>query len=118
MRFYFDIDNELFEDEFGINFQEAVKNGVIESITDIIYNQETSLNRWGSEISQQLKKLISDNSKEICNTVIEKVTEHVLKMKAIKDTTPKASEFAVLNKENVAYFEEMIDKAIARRFGK
>ena len=118
MRFYFDIDDELFEDEFGLNFQEAVKSGVVESIADIIYNQETSLDRWHSEVSQQLKKLIADNSKEICNTVIEKVTEHVLRMKTIKDTTPRASEFAALNKENVAYFEEMIDKAIAKRFTK
>ena len=32
MRFYFDIDDELFEDEFGLSFQEAMKERIVERI--------------------------------------------------------------------------------------
>ena len=50
--------------------------------------------------------------------VIERVAEKVAKKKAIVAITPKASEIAAADKDNVAYFEQMIDMAIARKFGK
>ena len=116
MRFYFDIDDALFTDECGIDFKEAVKESAIQSVADAIYDYETDVNKLCTEARKAVAKLISDNSKEICASVIERVTDHVLKMKMVKENTPRASEFATLNKENIAYFEEMIDKAIAKKF--
>ena len=118
MRFYFDIDDALFEDEYGIDFKEAVKNGVVESITEMIYNRETDADSWYSAMHKQIEDLIKTNSKEICEAVIERVTANVERKKTIKEITPSASELAAMDKENVAYFEQMIDRAIAKRFGK
>ena len=50
--------------------------------------------------------------------VVERVSDKIAKKRAIVELTPKASEIAAVDKDNVAYFEEMIDRAIARRFGK
>lgn len=46
------------------------------------------------------------------------MTEKIAAKKAVVAMTPKVSEIAAMDKDNVAYFEQMIDKAIARRFGK
>ena len=50
--------------------------------------------------------------------IVERVAAKVAKKKAIVAITPKASEIAAADKDNVAYFEQMIDRAIAKRFGK
>ena len=116
MRFYFDIDDNLFTDVYGVDFKEAVKECAVESVAEKLYNDTTNMNDLFSEVRKEVNKIIVANSGKICDTVIERVTEHILKMKMIKENVPKASEFAALNKENVAYFEEMIDKAIAKKF--
>lgn len=118
MRFYFDIDDELFEDEYGIDFKETVKNGVVQSITEMIYSHSTDAQSCYSVISKQIENLIKTNAKEICEAVVDRVAADITRRKVIRDITPKASELASADKENIAYFEQMIDKAIAKRFGK
>lgn len=49
--------------------------------------------------------------------VVERVADKIAKKKSIVALTPKASELAAADKDNVAYFEQMIDRAIARKFG-
>lgn len=118
MRFYFDIDDSAFEDEYGVDFRQAIKNGVVDALADEIYNHETDVNRWYSEVKQKIDELVKSRQNEICEMIVERVSEKIANKKALVAITPKASEIAAIDKENIAYFEQMIDKAIAKRFGK
>ena len=118
MRFYFDIDDGEFEEEYGVDFRRAVKNGAIDALAEQIYDNETDTDRWYSEVKNQIDKLVKSKQNEICEKIIERVAEKIANKKAIVAITPKVSEIAAIDKENVAYFEQMIDKAIAKRFGK
>ena len=118
MRFYFDIDESEFADEYGIDFKDAIKNGVVKEIALWVYNDEANADRWRSEVKNQIDALIKSNQKVICEMVVERVSEKVAHKKAIAAITPKVSELASIDKSNIEYFEQMIDKAIAKRFGK
>lgn len=118
MRFYFDIDESEFEDEYGLSFQQAVRRGAVEALADMVYNAETDVDRWYSEVQLQIKELVKSKQDEICEKIVERVADKVAKKKAIVAITPKASEIAAADKDNVEYFKIMIDEAIARRFGK
>ena len=56
--------------------------------------------------------------RNIKDMVVERVAEKIAKKKALAAMTPKVSEIAAMDKDNIAYFEEMIDKAIAKKSGK
>lgn len=118
MRFYFDIEDYEFEEEYGVNFNETVKNGAINAVAEWIYNESIDPDRFRSEVKKQIDDIIKSRQDEICEKVIERVADKIAKKKAIVELTPKASEIAAVDKDNIAYFEEMIDKAIARKFGK
>lgn len=118
MRFYFDIDEDEFKDEYGPGFQEVIVNGVIREVAQEIYNDGTDIDLWYSDINKQIKELFKSKQDELCEMIVERVAEKVAKKKAIVAITPKASEIAAADKDNVAYFEQMIDRAIAKRFGK
>ena len=117
MRFYFDIDETEFYDEY-IDFPTMIKNGTVHELAMWVYNDGTNSDRWYSEVSKQINDLIKSKQNEICELVVERVAEKVAKKKAIVAITPKASEIAAADKDNVVYFEQMIDRAIAKRFGK
>lgn len=118
MRFYFDIDEYEFEDEYGVGFQQSVKNGAVNALAERIYHTESGTDIWYSEVQRQIKELVKSRQDEICENIIERVAEKIAKKKALVAITPKVSEIAAADEANVAYFEQMIDKAIARRFGK
>ena len=117
MRFYFDIDDEEFEDECGIDFKQTIMSEAVRNVALWIYQDGADLNRWNSEVKNKIDELFKTNKNEICEQVIERVAEKIAKRKSILELTPKASELAAADKENIAYFEQMIDKAIAKRFG-
>lgn len=117
MRFYFDIDDSLFCDEYGIEFSEEVKRSVIQCIADNIYDTNMSEN-WYSTATAQINQIIKERSNDIVESIVERVADKIAKKKAVVALTPKASELTAADKENVEYFEAMIDKAIAKRFGK
>ena len=118
MRFYFDIDDYEFQDEYGVDFRQAVMNGAVDALAEQIYNTETDTDRWYSEVKKQIDEIVKSKQNEICEKIVEKVAEKVAKKKAIVAITPKVSEIAAADKSNVEYFEQMIDRAIANRFGK
>ena len=117
MRFYFDIDEYEFEDEYGVGFQQSVKNGAVSALAERIYHTESSTDIWYSEVQKQIKELIKSRQDEICEKIVERVSEKIAKKKALVAITPKVAEIAAADESNVVYFEQMIDKAIARRFG-
>ena len=118
MRFYFDIEDYEFEDEYGVDFKQAVMNGAVNALAEQIYNTESDTERWYSEVQKRINEIVKTRQDEICEKIVERVAEKVAKKKAIVAITPKASEIAAMDKDNVAYFEQMIDMAIAKRFGK
>ena len=69
-----------------------------------------------STIIADAKEIVKTNSKEIIDEVIARVSNEILKKKAIVNEMPKKSEITNINKEWENYFVELIDKAIAKRF--
>lgn len=118
MRFYFDIDEAEFQDDYGMNFQETVMNRVSEEIASQVWDSVSDPDRWHSETKKHIDEILRSKQNEIVEAVIERVAEKIARKKALIEFTPKASELAALDKDNVSYFEEMIDKAIAKRFSK
>lgn len=118
MRFYFDIDNYEFNCEEAQSFKEVIKQGAVMELAAEIYENESNPDSWRSEVSEQIKHIVKEHSAEIIEDVIERVSEKIAAKKALVALTPKASELTLIDKSNITYFEEMIDKAIARRFGK
>ena len=118
MRFYFDIEDYEFNDYYGVDFKEEVMNAAVHSVVEGICKGAKDVRSPSFVASQQIEKIIKDSSDEIIQGVIEKVAEKIARKKAITSITPKVSEIAAADEENVAYFEQMIDRAIAKRFGK
>lgn len=118
MRFYFDVDEYEFDSEYGVGFNQAVKDGAVLALAEQIYNTETDTDLWYSAVQKQINELVKSKQNEICEMIVERVAEKIAKKKAIVAITPKASEIAAADNDNVAYFEQMIDRAIAKRFGK
>ena len=118
MRFYFDIEDYEMDYEYGVGFNQAVKNGAVDALAEKIYNTETDTDIWYSEVQKKINEIIKSRQDEICEKIIERVAEKIAKKKALVAITPKASEIAAADNDNVVYFEQMIDKAIAKRFGK
>lgn len=116
MRFYFEINEDQFNDEYGIDFQNAILNGVCDTIAEQVWNTEANPDRWHSAVHEKINEILKSKQTEIIEAVVERVAEKIARKKAIIELTPKASEIAAVDKDNVAYFEEMIDKAIAKRF--
>lgn len=113
MRFYFDIDEAEFAEEYGKSFQESVHDGVVRVLAEeTYYNFKTNI------LSEKVEEILQSRQQEIVNEVIERVAEKITRKKAIAAMTPKASELAAADKDNIAYFEQMIDKAIAKKFGR
>lgn len=114
MKFYFEIDDETFLDEYGIDFQASVKDRAALSVADELIKSMIP-DRY-VECCEMVHDIIKDHTPEIIDRVTEQVAGAVAKKKAIVELTPKAREMAAADKDNIAYFEEMVDKAIAKKF--
>ena len=118
MRFYFDIEDYEFNDYYGCNFTEEVMNAAVNAVVGSVLNGVNNTKSPASIASKKVEEIVKAHSDDIVAGVIEKVAEKIARKKAITSITPKASEIAAADEENVAYFEQMIDRAIAKRFGK
>ena len=118
MRFYFDIEDYEFNDYYGTSFTEEVMNAAVNAVVGSIIQCVKNTKSPAFIASQKVEEIVKDHSDEIIQGVIEKVAEKIARKKAITSITPKVSEIAAADEENVAYFEQMIDPAIAKRFGK
>ena len=94
---------------------EKIISLAIEKCIDRMYDDYVCDNAY-STIKNDAKEVVKNHSKEIINTVIDRVSDEILRKKAIIDEMPKKSEVAHINKEWESYFIELIDKAIAKRF--
>lgn len=117
MRFYFDIDEYEYEDEYGVDFKQSIHDGVVRAISDQVFYNVTDTNGWYSEVQTQIKELVKTRQDEICEKIVERVAEKIARKKSIVAITPKASDIAATDKDNEVYFMQMVDRAIAKRFG-
>lgn len=120
MKFTFEIPDEDFEEEYGLYFSESIMEAAKDKILEEMYRQEGggTDDYWycRNTMSESIKELIKTHKDEIITAVITTVSEQIMKKKEIVEITPKASAIASINKENQAYFEDLIMKAIAKKF--
>lgn len=119
MQFTFEVDlDELFDNWGGDKeFQEAVYKGAINRVVSHVYECETTVGHARNAAVKAIDELIKSKSNEIIAAVVESVSNKIAKKKAIVELAPKASEVAKIDDANMKYFMELIDKAIAKRFG-
>lgn len=112
---------EIFETEYsyesvnGVDIKKGITDLAIKKFVDDLYDNVCCYDAY-DVIKNACGTIVEDNKIYIIETVIEKVTETILKKKAIVDSMPKKSEISGINKEWEEYFMELIDKAIAKRF--
>ena len=103
------------EDITPKDFKKAIVEVAIEKFIDKMYDNYVN-DKVYSTIKDDAKEIVKNHSKEIIDEVVARVSNEILKKKAIANEMPKKSEIMNINKEWENYFVELIDKAIAKRF--
>lgn len=111
MRLYFDIDDSWYEGYDSYDFKQDVKNGIIKSIVNRLLTEGKY-----SLTEEEARQIVKENKSEIIDKVVQKVSDVIIKKQEIKSLTPSFSELKNADAQVVKYFEEMVDKAIAKRF--
>ena len=111
MRLYFDIDDNWYEGYDSYDFKQAVRNGIVKSIIkNLLTEGKYSLTE------EEARQIVKENKAEIIDKVVQNVSDVILKKQEIKSLAPSFSELKNADAQVVKYFEEMVDKAIAKRF--
>ena len=111
MRLYFDIDDNWYEWYDSYDFKQDVRNGIVKSITkNLLTEGKYSLTE------EEARQIVKENKAEIIDKVVQKVSDTIIKKQEIKSLAPSFSELKNADAQVVKYFEEMVDKAIAKRF--
>ena len=111
MRLYFDIDDNWYEGYDSYDFKQDVRNSIVKSITkNLLTESKYSLTE------EEARQIVKENKAEIIDKVVQKVSDVILKKQEIKSLAPSFSELKNADAQVVKYFEEMVDKAIAKRF--
>ena len=97
------------------DFKKIIVEVTIQKFIDKMYDYYMN-DKVYSTIKDDAKEMVKSHSKEIIDEVINRVSNEIIKKKAIADEMPKKSEITNINKEWENYFVELIDKAIAKRF--
>ena len=111
MRLYFDIDDNWYEGYDSYDFRQDVRRGIIKSITDRLLTEGKY-----SLTEEEARQIVKENKAEIIDKVVQNVSATILKKQEIKSLAPSLSELKNADAQVVKYFEEMVDKAIAKRF--
>lgn len=111
MRLYFDIDDNWYEGYDSYDFKQDVRDGIVKSITkNLLTEGKYSLTE------EEARQIVKENKAEIIDKVVQNVSDVILKKQEIKSLAPSFSELENADAQVVKYFEEMVDKAIAKRF--
>ena len=97
------------------DFKEVIIEVAIQKFIDGMYNDYMN-DRVYSTIKDDAKEIVKSHSKQIIDEVVNRVSNEIIKKKAIVDEMPKKSEITNISKEWENYFVELIDKAIAKKF--
>lgn len=106
-----------YEDEpiTGRDIKKIIADVAIEKFVDKMYDDYMNDNVYDT-VRNDAKEIVKTHSKEIVDRVVNKVSDEMMKKKAIANEMPKKSELANISKEWRDYFIELIDEAIAKRF--
>ena len=111
MWLYFDIDDNWYEGYDSYDFKHDVRDGIVKSITkNLLTEGKYSLTE------EEARQIVKENKAEIVDKVVQNVSAAILKKQEIKSLAPSFSELKNADAQVVKYFEEMVDKAIAKRF--
>lgn len=111
MRLYFDIDDNWYEGYDSYDFKQDVRNSIVKSITkNLLTEGKYSLTE------EEARQIVKENKAEIIDKVVQKVSDVILEKQEIKSLAPSFSELKNADAQVVKYFEEMVDKAITKRF--
>ena len=111
MRLYFDIDDSWYEGYDSYDFKQDVRNGIVKSITkNLLTEGKYSLTEG------EARQIVKENKAEIIDKVVQNVSAAIIKKQEIKSLATSFSELKNADAQVVKYFEEMVDKAIAKRF--
>ena len=99
----------------GKDLKRIIADIAIEKFIDKMYDNYMN-DRVCEAIANDAKEIVKTHSNDIVNKVVDKVSNEIIKKKAIVNEMPKKSEIANISKEWQDYFIELIDKAIAKRF--
>ena len=111
MRLYFDIDDNWYEGYDSYDFKQDVRNGITKSIVNNLLTEGKY-----SLTEEEARQIVKENKAEIIDKVVQNVSAVILKKQEIKSLAPSFSELKNADAQVVKYFEEMVDKAIAKRF--
>ena len=111
MRLYFDIDDDWC-DQYGYgDLKKEILDGAIKAIVNKVLTEGPF-----SSVEDEARQIVKENKTEIIDKVVQNVSATILKKQEIKALAPSMSELKNADAQVVKYFEEMIDKAIAKRF--
>ena len=111
MRLYFDIDDSWYEGYNSYDFKQDVRNGITKSIVNRLLTEGKY-----SLTEEEARQIVKENKAEIIDNVVQKVSDAIIKKQEIRSLAPSFSELKNADAQVVKYFEEMVDKAIAKRF--
>ena len=97
------------------DFKKVIVEVAINKFIDKMYDDYMN-DKVYSTIRDDAKEIVKSHSKEIIDEVTNRVSNEIIRKKAIANELPKKSEIMNINKEWENYFVELIDKAIAKRF--
>lgn len=104
------------EDEVtGKDLKEIIADIAIQKFVEEMYDNYMNDHVYGT-IRNDAKEIVKNHSKEIVDKVVDKISNEIMRKKAIVNEMPKKSEVTNISKEWENYFVELIDKAIAKRF--
>ena len=83
MRFYFDIDEDYFNDEYGPEFKELIQGHAIQSIVDRING--SSFAYYHKEVSKLIDQIVKQHKDEIIETAVNRLRALLI----VSSSTPK-----------------------------
>ena len=104
-----------YEEITGKDLKRIIADIAISEFIDKMYNNYMN-DKVYETIRNDAKEIVKVHSNEIVDRVVDRVSDEIIRKKAIVNEMPKKSEVANINKEWENYFVELIDKAIAKRF--
>ena len=104
-----------YEEITGKDLKRIIADIAISNFIDKMYDNYMN-DKVYETIRNDAKEIVKVHSNEIVDRVVYKVSDEIIRKKAIVNEMPKKSEVANINKEWENYFVELIDKAIAKRF--
>lgn len=102
-------------DVTGKELKEIIADIAIEKFIQEMYNSYM-FNGMYETIKDDAREIVKAHSNDIIDKVVDKVSDEIMKKKAIVNEMPKKSEVTNISREWEKYFIELIDKAIAKRF--